>query len=866
MPPLPPAQTANCWLRPPPFPWGPCAPLGAKGEEGDGTMKLICSFSIIYTSRIDGWRAWRKNGRTTAATSGACDPALATHSSPPREPVIGGIGARGPACGFSFAHSSSSVEDRACGRCMAARSGRGARVTRSQSGTAKEGGGEPRAWTRPQTRKRGLLEEADGEGSSTGKSGRARLSPGASTTSTGESEHTTPPGAASGADASAGHGSGAAATTGFSTAGRTSGTAAVGAAAAGFPFPDAAVANPFHGGSGVPSGAGVSGTSPGLLSSSPYLNDSAVGNTPGAVLSDEFDSLGLTGLVTPFGTGSMADEKGAEGAFGGLTPMPTTGRPPQTPHLDPTVAAAARAAGGDGAYDYSVDTADVDIALEATPVPAADAAADAAASDAMAGTDVAESAAAAAEGDGTGGTEAAVDDGRATGPPPPLLRKPGPRPEQFKSWQIDERFELVRLLGKGSYGAVAEATDLATGKRVAIKQIRNVFDVLENAKRIFREIKILRLLRHPNIIRIVHLQAPEDMEKFRDLYVVFECMDTDFAKLTYDTTQYLTLAHVRWLFYQLLLGVKYMHSALVIHRDIKPANVLLTETCDLKLCDFGLARSIDFEDEREPLSSDSDGDPPDPPSIKRQMTRHVVTRWYRAPELIYDSDGTYTAAIDMWSCGCVLAEMLGMLEDPTADPDEPPKRRTPLFPGSSCYPMSGDRDRDGTRDYRSDQMEVIAEVLGSPTPEQIERARTHRGRKYLRSLHKRPAKDLRAIYPGASPESLDLLRRCVTLLPDDRITVDEALSHPFLKKVYHASEVLECDTPASDFIFYEGDDIRALIANEIAWYNVNCRPKAEAMMRRGNARRMRALGRGAGGAGGASRTPASTSSSKSAGQ
>lgn len=190
------------------------------------------------------------------------------------------------------------------------------------------------------------------------------------------------------------------------------------------------------------------------------------------------------------------------------------------------------------------------------------------------------------------------------------------------------------------------------------------FLLQENAKRIFREIRLLHLLHHPNIIRIVHLHMPKS-RKFNDLYIVFECMDTDFGKLTYDTSQYLTIAHVRWLLYQTLLGLKYLHSAGVIHRDLKPANVLITSSCDLKVCDFGLARSVgdtdapDSEDE-----NDVDADPTAaPPMIHRQLTRHVVTRWYRAPELMLYNDGDYGTAIDVWSLGkSAAAAVVGELQ------------------------------------------------------------------------------------------------------------------------------------------------------------------------------------------------------------
>lgn len=129
-------------------------------------------------------------------------------------------------------------------------------------------------------------------------------------------------------------------------------------------------------------------------------------------------------------------------------------------------------------------------------------------------------------------------------------------------------------------------------QKVAIKRIPGVFDIFENAKRIYREIRILRELDHPNVVKLTHLQLPSDPSTFSDLYVVFELLDTDMGKLIKDTDQELTVQHVRWFLYQLLLGMKYIHSAGVIHRDLKPANILLTEACDLKICDFGLARPV----------------------------------------------------------------------------------------------------------------------------------------------------------------------------------------------------------------------------------------------------------------------------------
>lgn len=411
------------------------------------------------------------------------------------------------------------------------------------------------------------------------------------------------------------------------------------------------------------------------------------------------------------------------------------------------------------------------------------------------------------------------------------------------------RFEVKRLLGKGSYGSVAEAFDHLTNQRVAIKKIPNVFDVFENAKRIYREVRILRLLAHPNIVKIVHLQQPNDLLHFTDLYVVFECMDTDFSKLCRDDTQCLTLPHVRWFLYQLLLSIKYLHSARVIHRDIKPANVLLTEACDLKLCDFGLARSLDAE-VGEGLEVDEDRDilgvaagemgtmiPDTSPgggdgSVSssgatsattpggnlrgKSMTKHVVTRWYRAPELPLYNDGEYSLAIDMWSVGCVYAEMLGMLD--TGDPECRYDRHA-LFPGGFCYPLSRDRARDKAGKEKKDQLQVIFDVLGTPTEAEIARVRTDSSRDYLRTLRPKAPDDMTRRFPTAGKEALDLLLGLLRFLPEDRLDIDGALAHPFLAPVRRPHDEVSRKEGVIHFHRVGADNIRERMVEEIRTYN-----------------------------------------------
>ena len=205
------------------------------------------------------------------------------------------------------------------------------------------------------------------------------------------------------------------------------------------------------------------------------------------------------------------------------------------------------------------------------------------------------------------------------------------------SWHgLPPRYRLVRLLGKGSYGAVAEAFDSKANRKVAIKRIQNIFDHRTGAKRMCREIRILSGTCHPHTVKLLDIVCPQlhavqnrifdvaqPVERsvssakedenpplkrqrrnilgdeslalkerdFRDIYLIMEHVDTDLYKLL-NSAQFLTTAHIKTFIHQILLGLKYLHSANIIHRDLKPANILLNEDCSLKICDFGLSRVI----------------------------------------------------------------------------------------------------------------------------------------------------------------------------------------------------------------------------------------------------------------------------------
>jgi serine/threonine protein kinase len=281
---------------------------------------------------------------------------------------------------------------------------------------------------------------------------------------------------------------------------------------------------------------------------------------------------------------------------------------------------------------------------------------------------------------------------------------------------------------------------------------------------------------------------------------------------------------VRWFAYKLLLGVSHLHEAGIIHRDIKPANVLIDSLCNLKLCDLGLARAKTAEVAAASggggagagatavpgMDAEEDGgarqlmgvqDPPPPrapedaAATNPQKTKFVVTRWYRAPELPLHNDGRYDgAALDVWSTGCVLAEMLAMLPPAQGAPRAARGSRAVLFPaGSDGNVEPGDR-YSGERDL----LDMIVRVVAPSEEEKAAAAaRSPHAREALARVAARAARGdggwaaaapqpslaatLAQRYPAAPPEALDLLQQMLAFLPERRITAAAALRHPFFQ-------------------------------------------------------------------------------------
>ncbi|QRV80674.1 mitogen activated protein kinase [Ceratobasidium sp. AG-Ba] len=270
---------------------------------------------------------------------------------------------------------------------------------------------------------------------------------------------------------------------------------------------------------------------------------------------------------------------------------------------------------------------------------------------------------------------------------------------------------------------VRPGLDQLTQSAVAIKKIMKPFSTSVLAKRTYRELKLLKHIAHENIISLSDVFiSPQE-----DIYFVTELLGTDLHRLL--TSRPLEKQFIQYFLYQILRGLKYVHSAGVIHRDLKPSNILVNENCDLRICDFGLARLQD-----------------------PQMTGYVSTRYYRAPEIMLTWQ-KYDVAVDIWSAGCIFAEML---------------EGKPLFPGKDHV----------------NQFSIITELLGTPPDDVIQTIASENTLRFVQSLPKRERIPFSQKFKTNDPAALDLLDKMLVFDPRKRITAAEALSHEYVAP-YH---------------------------------------------------------------------------------
>ncbi|XP_077070274.1 mitogen-activated protein kinase 14A [Siphateles boraxobius] len=336
---------------------------------------------------------------------------------------------------------------------------------------------------------------------------------------------------------------------------------------------------------------------------------------------------------------------------------------------------------------------------------------------------------------------------------------------QKTTWDAPDRYISLKPVGTGAYGTVCSAIDQKTKERVAIKKLYRPFQSLIHAKRAYRELRLLRHIQHDNVICLLNVFTPHSsLEKFDTFYMVMPFVAQDLSQIM--KKKQLTYNVIIYLFYQILRGLKYIHSAGIIHRDLKPSNLAVDENCELKILDFGLARHAETE-----------------------MTGYVVTRWYRAPEVIFNWMH-YTQTVDVWSAGCILAEMI------TGEV---------LFPGSDSI----------------DQLQKILSLTGTPNSTLVTKMQSKDAQSYVRSLPVQKKKAFKEVFSHMDPTAIDLLEGMLVLDPEVRLTAKNGLSHPYLSE-FHDPEN-EPVSPAYDDSFESLDlavsEWKSLIHMEIMTFD-----------------------------------------------
>ncbi|KAM3295808.1 hypothetical protein ACQJBY_038236 [Aegilops geniculata] len=286
-----------------------------------------------------------------------------------------------------------------------------------------------------------------------------------------------------------------------------------------------------------------------------------------------------------------------------------------------------------------------------------------------------------------------------------------------------DQYEKVEKIGEGTYGVVYKAKDRYTNETIALKKIRLEQEDEGVPSTAIREISLLKEMQHRNIVRLQDVVHNE-----KCIYLVFEYLDLDLKKHMDSSADFKNHHIVKSFLYQILRGIAYCHSHRVLHRDLKPQNLLIDRrTNSLKLADFGLARAFGI-----PV---------------RTFTHEVVTLWYRAPEILLGAR-QYSTPVDVWSVGCIFAEMVN---------------QKPLFPGDS----------------EIDELFKIFRIMGTPNEETWPGVSSLPD--YKSAFPKWPSLDLATVVPTLEPLGLDLLSKMLCLDPTRRINARTALEHEYFK-------------------------------------------------------------------------------------
>ena len=291
---------------------------------------------------------------------------------------------------------------------------------------------------------------------------------------------------------------------------------------------------------------------------------------------------------------------------------------------------------------------------------------------------------------------------------------------------MQNKYEVIGIVGEGAYGIVYKCKNKETGKYVAIKKFKEIGDDLIK-KTMKRELKMLQRLHHPNIV-----EFQDAFKRKGNLFLVFEFVDKNLLELIEENPKGLDPNIIKTIIYQLCKAIKYLHGQKIIHRDIKPENLLIAKNNETKLCDFGFARLISGNSEK--------------------LTDYVATRWYRAPELLI-SQGEYGPEVDYWAIGCIMGELVD---------------GNPLFPGEN----------------ELDQIHCIQKVLGNLTEKQQETFYSnpiYQGKNLLNIT--KPETLERKYFGKLNKQAINFLKGLLELEPKKRLNENNVFQHPYFAKL-----------------------------------------------------------------------------------
>ncbi|KAK8789816.1 hypothetical protein WA158_006596 [Blastocystis sp. Blastoise] len=364
-----------------------------------------------------------------------------------------------------------------------------------------------------------------------------------------------------------------------------------------------------------------------------------------------------------------------------------------------------------------------------------------------------------------------------------------------EEFDIPEQYKVISKIGKGAYGIVAKGYDHRNKRHIAIKKEAHIFQSVIDARRMYRELYLMEKMDHPCILKLYDISTPCPA-RIDEIYLYEELLDTDLYSFIYDNG-HLSHKDILYITYQMVCGLHYMHHRHVIHRDLKPSNILINKSnLSVRLCDFGLSRIVDNEDIYRYIyiyiyTQDEYGEKTSVesrPKLLRQLTQHVVTRWYRAPEIICMNK--YGAKIDVWSLGCLFAELLMALEDEDDDDSDGERKKGSLFNGKPCAPLSPTNKKYAGKD----QLNMILSYIGTPNEEDLQWIEQEEFKDRIRESAF-PKVEWSNVFPNATVLELDFLDKMLQFNPNKRYSASECLHHPIFDDIRDYSMEVTTDEP-----------------------------------------------------------------------